>query len=191
MKISVKLVGWNKAKEIFDFNVYEEGTDGILDSFDVKDGVVYDRSLIEELGLRYENWSTTADEAASIATDKKYFELVKEHFTCHAILRADSFEELADTITPRSREDLSKMEHRAYVAKCYDLYAREGFAKTFESFYSDVGDYIGSPFKVLREISLDDPEYDLESLPQWEIQFPDGATMVAKPEEIILSEQRC
>ena len=92
MRISVELVGWNKKAEIFDFNVYAANTDDVLASFDVKNGKVFSKSVIEDEGLDYEDWPETANEATSAACGKKYFELVEKYFWSQFIQKANSFD---------------------------------------------------------------------------------------------------
>ena len=94
------------------------------------------------------------------------------------------------------RNDMNLKQEIEYVNDCFDKYEKEGFSKIFLSPYdlNRVGNNQGKSFKVLGRMRLaaevDNGEYtsDLESLPSWMIQFDDGETMVAYPEEIIPSE---
>ena len=47
--------------------------------------------------------------------------------------------------------------------------------------------YIGKPFKVIGRCE-EGKEWDLESLPAWNIEFEDGHKMSAYPEEIYLND---
>lgn len=94
----------------------------------------------------------------------------------------------------KSREDLSEIEERNFVNDCFEVYERIGFADTFGTPYTGEEKYEGMRFLVLgrvREITEDEENgADLECLPMWNIQFENGDTMAAYPEEICLAERR-
>lgn len=94
------------------------------------------------------------------------------------------------------REEMSREQEISFVNECFDKYEKEGFSKVFISPF-DLGGKVnrqGTPFKVLcrvrplTETDNGDETADLETLPLWKIQFEDGETMGAYPEEIIPSE---
>jgi hypothetical protein len=93
------------------------------------------------------------------------------------------------------REDMNREQEIKFVNEYFENYEKEGFSKVFISPY-DLGGKVnrqGTPFKVLgriRPLTQTDkgPDTaDLETLPLWNIQFEDGETMGAYPEEIIPS----
>lgn len=94
------------------------------------------------------------------------------------------------------REEMNREQEIEYVNNCFEEYEKEGFSKVFISPYS-LGGKInrqGTPFKVLGRLrpmtneDKSDDTADLETLPLWKIQFEDGETAAAYPEEIIPSE---
>lgn len=107
----------------------------------------------------------------------------------------NNFKELLEKF-PMDRENMTLDQEKEFVNHCFDLYEKEGFSKILISPF-DLGEMKnrqGTPFKVLSRIrpltELDngDDTADLETLPLWKIQFEDGETMIAYPEEIIKSE---
>ena len=98
-----------------------------------------------------------------------------------------TFEELDRLV---SRDSLiTEDEEKAFINKCYELYQKKGFAKTFKSSSDDYRKYNGMEFKVLNSVSVDDEHFDLEVLPMWQIEFSDGKQIEAFPDEIVESEQ--
>lgn len=186
---SVELAAWNKAQGIFDFNVYRRDAssgeigDDILASYDVQDGVVYDYSRMEELGVSPD--ALTASEA-----NGKMYEKVLNHYVCGLIEKARTFKELWESLSPASREDLSWEQEKTLIHKAYELYAKEGFASVFQSPYKENGSRNGQEFSVLSRILLEDEDAHAVDLPMWKIRFADGEEICALPEEIIASEQR-
>ena len=91
------------------------------------------------------------------------------------------------------REELDEKSHREYVSKCFEIYERSGFAKTFKSPYYKKK-FNGLSFKVIgrvEEITDKNPEgVDLETLPMWLIEFPTGKKIAAYPEEICNLERK-
>lgn len=110
----------------------------------------------------------------------------------------NSFEELHKAYgfnSPyKTRDDLTEDEERKFVNDCFETYEHIGFADTFDTPYSGESKYIGMYFTVLgrvKEITEDkDNGSDLECLPMWNIQFKNGETIAAYPEEICLAERR-
>lgn len=98
--------------------------------------------------------------------------------------------------TEISRDDMTREQEIEFVNGWFDKYEKEGFSKIFVSPFDIGGDIKrqGTPFKVLGRIRpMTDTDNgndtaDLSSLPMWQIQFEDGVTMGAYPEEIIPSE---
>lgn len=190
-----ELTGVCLKEGVFEFDVYAKGTDVVLATYDVKDNVAYKDHLEHD----YDDWfkKEAREEAGRIASEKGYFDLVEDAYakqlreekSVERILATTSIEELKQLIP--SRENLTVAEEKAYIQKCYALYEEEGFADAFRSRFAMNGDYYESPFKVLRAISMDEEGHDLKELPLWKIEFPDGVTTTACPEEVILSEQLC
>lgn len=92
----------------------------------------------------------------------------------------------------RDRDDLCVDEERSFVRDCFDTYEHIGFADTFGTPYTGERKYIGMKFVVLgrvKELAEDQNGADLECLPMWNIQFENGDTMAAFPEEICLAER--
>lgn len=88
------------------------------------------------------------------------------------------------------RTQLSEKDEKTYVNRAFKIYEEVGF----ESVLPDVGGlndeevpYIGKPFKVTGRCKA--PEWDLECLPAWNIEFEDGHKMEAYPEEICILER--
>lgn len=90
--------------------------------------------------------------------------------------------------------NLTEDEERTFVDECFNTYEYIGFAKTFETPYSDKRKYKGMKFTVLgrvKEFSEEEKEgNDLECLPMWKIQFENGDITDAYPEEICLVERK-
>lgn len=93
----------------------------------------------------------------------------------------------------RTRDNLSYEEEKAFVEDCFDTYEHIGFADTFGTPYDGERKYVGMKFTVLgrvKDIAEDKDGADLECLPMWNIQFENGDTMAAYPEEICLAERK-
>lgn len=93
----------------------------------------------------------------------------------------------------KTRDDLTEDEDHSFVNDCFDTYEHIGFAETFGTPYTGEKKYVGMRFTVLcrvKEITEDSENgADLENLPMWHIQFENGDTMAAYPEEICLAER--
>lgn len=91
---------------------------------------------------------------------------------------------------PEARYEMDNERERAFLKDCYSAYKTVGFADKFWSPF-DLKDedkkYIGKPFKVIGRCE-EGKEWDLESLPAWNIEFEDGHKMSAYPEEIYLND---
>ena len=91
---------------------------------------------------------------------------------------------------PEARYEMDNERERAFLKDCYSAYETVGFADKFWSPF-DLKDedkkYIGKPFKVIGRCE-EGKEWDLESLPAWNIEFEDGHKMSAYPEEIYLND---
>lgn len=98
-----------------------------------------------------------------------------------------TFEEL-DRLVGRDSL-ITEDEEKAFINKCYELYQKKGFAKTFKSSSDEYKKYNGMKFKVLNSVSVDDERFDLEVLPMWEIEFSNGEKVEAFSEEIFAFEQ--
>ena len=89
------------------------------------------------------------------------------------------------------REEMTTEEHIAFIDYWFDEYEKNGFCDTFDSPF-DLKDadipYIGKQFQVTGRVGLN--EADLETLPMWHIEFEDGHTMDAYPEEITILERQ-
>jgi len=103
-----------------------------------------------------------------------------------------TLQELLDSGT--MRDDMTREEEVVFVNHWFDLYEASGFAEEFHSPYGTEPGLHGLPFKVLGRIKAHadgvakEDEADLECLPMWKIEFEDGYTMAAYPEEIVESE---
>ena len=84
------------------------------------------------------------------------------------------------------RSEMSFEEEERFVNNLFDEFEKEGFPKLFWTPYSDLSEYIDTPVKVVGRATTKD--FDLECLPAWKVQFHDGNTGFAYPEEIISSE---
>jgi hypothetical protein len=69
-----------------------------------------------------------------------------------------------------------------YVRDCFDMYEYYGFRKTFRSPYEQFAEYIGKPFNVVGKAT--EKDFDITTLPAWQIEFADGSKIWAYPEEI-------
>lgn len=103
---------------------------------------------------------------------------------CKAI---NSWKDLEEAF-PMYRDEMSIEEEGKFVDHCFDLYEKEGFAKTFWSSGGDFPELIGKPFAVVRRVT--EKEINIRCLPMWKIQFKGGKRISAYPDEIILREMR-
>ena len=85
-----------------------------------------------------------------------------------------------------ARDKMSYEEEASFVAKCFEAYENEGFAKLFWTPYGDHAQYKNQPFEVISRQTTED--YDRCVLPVWRIKIRDGEEISAYPEEIVLSE---
>lgn len=60
------------------------------------------------------------------------------------------------------------------------------YRDTFDSPYEQYRHRIGQPFRVQKIIDTPDQKHDAEVLPMYEIQFEDGETIEAWPEEVLV-----
>lgn len=93
----------------------------------------------------------------------------------------------------KTRDNLSYEEEKSFVKDCFETYEHIGFADTFGTPYDGERKYVGMKFTVLgrvKEITEDKDGADLECLPMWNIQFENGDTIAAYPEEICLAERK-
>jgi hypothetical protein len=112
-------------------------------------------------------------------------------------MRYSTFEELHKAFgfdnPNQTRGLLSYEEEQAYVEHCFDLYESTGFAETFATPYTDNEKYTGMKYTVLGRVKEWTEESkegaDLECLPMWNIQFENGETTIAYPEEICVYER--
>jgi hypothetical protein len=90
---------------------------------------------------------------------------------------------------PEARYEMDEQREREFLEDLFETYETVGFSEKFwtpfDLFERD-NSYIGKPFKVIGRCK--EPEFDLESLPAWEIEFEDGYKMQAYPEEIYLND---
>lgn len=89
---------------------------------------------------------------------------------------------------PMYRDEATEEQEKEFVSDCYMLYEKEGFSKVFWSQSSDLKEYVNKPFKVLGHSTEEDT--DLCCMPMWNIQFEDGHTTSAYPDEIIPREMK-
>lgn len=99
-----------------------------------------------------------------------------------------TWEELEEKYRNEERHLMTTEREREFVNDCFECYENEGFNKVFWSPYHGNEKYKGKTFKVLGRTT--EKECDLEWQPVWRIQFSDGKTMNAFPEEIIASEMK-
>ena len=88
------------------------------------------------------------------------------------------------------RSQLSEKDEKAYVNKAFKIYEEVGFEPALpdiRGFNDEDVPYIGKRFKVTGRCKA--PEWDLECLPAWNIEFEDGHKMEAYPEEICILER--
>ena len=88
------------------------------------------------------------------------------------------------------RDQLSEKDEKAYVNKAFKIYEEVGFEPVLpdvSGYNEEDVPYIGKPFKVTGRCKA--PEWDLECLPAWNIEFEDGHKMEAYPEEICILER--
>lgn len=88
------------------------------------------------------------------------------------------------------RDQLSEQDEKAYVNKAFKIYEEVGFEPVLpdvSGYNEEDVPYIGKPFKVTGRCKA--PEWDLECLPAWNIEFEDGHKMEAYPEEICIFER--
>jgi len=93
---------------------------------------------------------------------------------------------------PKTRDELSEEEERAFVKDCYETYEHIGFAETFGTPYTGEEKYVGMKFTVLGRVpELTESAHgaDLECLPMWNIRLENGDMIAAYPEEICLAER--
>ena len=94
----------------------------------------------------------------------------------------------------KEREHMSWDEEVSFINYWFNKYEEEQFSKVFTSPYEENKCHLGKSFVVLNRmwVKTEDDNgvdtSDLECLPSWKIQFEDGQTMVAYPEEIVPSE---
>ena len=89
----------------------------------------------------------------------------------------------ADTST----DNMSAEELRSFKNDCFSMYESTGFLDVFNSPYDELHAHNSMPFKVVRRAT--EAECDLESMPQWLVQFSDGDTAYCYPEEICRIEK--
>ena len=110
-------------------------------------------------------------------------------------MKVESWEDMDKKYQVSDREELTEKQHKEFVADCFNLYEKEGFAKVFWSPHESLGDkkaidYEGKPFRVIRRLETKKDKVDLISLPMWKIKFDDGYETDAYPEEIVVREMR-
>ena len=86
------------------------------------------------------------------------------------------------------RDFMNKEEEREFISDYCDCCEKEGFNKTFWTPYEEQKEHIGKKFMVLRRLT--EEECFLEAMPMWKIEFEDGKTSGAYPEEIVPSEMK-
>ncbi len=87
------------------------------------------------------------------------------------------------------REDMTDEQLTVFIEDCFTLYETTGFADTFRSPYSDMSDYNGRPFKVIRRATAE--ECDIESMPMWVVKIEGNDDEVfCFPEEICKLERK-
>lgn len=85
-----------------------------------------------------------------------------------------------------NRNNLDHETEKRFIDDVYAIYEEYGFASRFESpfnLYPEQQEHEGQTFEVIGRVE-EGPNWDLESLPAWNIKFADGFTMEAYPEEI-------
>lgn len=85
------------------------------------------------------------------------------------------------------RDLMDGESERAYVNDLYEAYEKSGFVPFFCASDSDKA-HNGESFAVIGRVSVDDPAWDLESIPAWNIRFESGEEFVAFPDEICFAE---
>lgn len=82
---------------------------------------------------------------------------------------------------------------RCLVNDIFLAYEEVGFTDIFISpfdLYPFQKEHEGQSFEVISRVE-EGPKWDIESLPAWNIRFPDGFVMEAYPEEICKYEREC
>lgn len=86
-----------------------------------------------------------------------------------------------------SREHMTVEEERMFVEYWFNNYEETGFLEKFHQVYDETDAFNNKPFKVLSRCK--EGEWNLECLPAWNIEFENGETLEAYPEEICKLEQ--
>ena len=81
-----------------------------------------------------------------------------------------------------SRENMTVEEERMFVEYWFNNYEETGFLEKFHQVYDETDAFNNKPFKVLSRCK--EGEWNLECLPAWNIEFENGETLEAYPEEI-------
>ena len=90
------------------------------------------------------------------------------------------------------REDMDIETERKWISDMFDAYEKTGFVDTFSTPFDLLPGqekYLGQKFKVVRRVEEGKDSWDLCCLPAWVIQFDNGDTLEAYPEEICKVEQ--
>lgn len=97
----------------------------------------------------------------------------------------NTYKELLEKWGDIDRSEMSFEEELDYVADWYNL-AENLPTKPFDPNFTDYKEYKGQPFTILGNVSyvLDGDNIDLESLPLWKIEMPDGNVLWADCNEI-------
>lgn len=77
-----------------------------------------------------------------------------------------------------------------YKNDAFEMYENTGFSETYHSLYDDETIHNGKRFKVIKRADYTKGDCDMEQLPMWYIEFEDGTSHMAFPEEIAKVECR-
>ena len=87
-------------------------------------------------------------------------------------------------------EELPEEKYREYINDCFDAYENnDKFATIWWSpYWEDVP--FGAKIVSIRRAEEERDQVDLDCMPMWIIQFDNGHSQAAYPEELILSERK-
>lgn len=94
-----------------------------------------------------------------------------------------TYKELLEKWGDIDRSEMSFKMELAYVEDWYEL-GKNLPTKPLEPNFTDYAKYKGQPFKIVGTVSYANDDADLETLPLWKIEMPDGALIWADCNEI-------
>lgn len=95
-----------------------------------------------------------------------------------------TFKEFSNKWLDVNRSLLSIEDELEFVEDAFNMYEEAGFLDTFNTPHEDLAKYNDKPFKVVKRLSCEEDNVDLENLPMWGIVFDDDDYVEAFPEDI-------